>query len=251
MAPETFSTECGRFDVSILTTAASLVAFPVFAGIIGGVVAVVRTPPAALVGGVQHFAAGVVMAAVAGEVLPDLRARGPLWLIVVGFSAGVAVLVLLRQSESEEESADGALPVGFLAVVAVDLFIDGLLVATGATVSRRTAIIIAIALTVEVLFLGLAVAVRLSGSGVPRIRAAVVTGGMSLVTAVGAVLGALVLADAGNTALTLVLAFAAAALLWLVVEELLVEAHETPERPWMAVMFFAGFLLLYCLGVLG
>ncbi|REM92600.1 ZIP family metal transporter, partial [Mycobacterium tuberculosis] len=50
--------------------------------------------------------------------------------------------------------------------------------------------------------------------------------------------------------LTLVLAFAAAALLWLVVEELLVEAHETPERPWMAVMFFAGFLILYGLGVM-
>lgn len=52
----------------------------------------------------------------------------------------------------------GELPVGFLTVVAVDLFIDGLLVATGATVSSRTAIIITIALTVEVLFLGLAVA---------------------------------------------------------------------------------------------
>jgi ZIP family zinc transporter len=229
-----------------------LVAFPVLAGIIGGVVAVVRTPSAALVSGVQHFAAGVVMAAVAGEVLPELRVRGPLWLVVVGFGAGVAVLVLLQRPEDEDEvaDADGKLPVGFLAAVAIDLFIDGLLVATGATVSRRTAVIIAIALTVEVLFLGLSVALRLAGSGVPRVRAAVITGGVSLVTAVGAVLGALVLGGAGSTVLTLVLAFAAAALLWLVVEELLVEAHEAPQRPWMAVMFFAGFLALYCLGVL-
>lgn len=237
-----------------MTTAASLVAFPVVAGIIGGVVAVVRSPSPALVSGVQHFAAGVVTAAVAGEVLPDLRARGSLWLIVVGFSAGVAVLVGLRHFDGDEgsggEGSGGALPVAFLAVVAVDLFIDGLLVATGATVSRRTALIIALALTVEVLFLGLSVALRLTGSGVPRVRAAVITGGVSLVTAAGAVLGALVLGGAGADVLTLVLAFAAAALLWLVVEELLVEAHETPERPWMAVMFFAGFLILYCLGVM-
>ncbi|WP_099187951.1 hypothetical protein [Mycobacterium pseudokansasii] len=241
--------------ISIVTTAASLVAFPVVAGIIGGVVAVVRSPSPALVSGVQHFAAGVVMAAVAGEVLPNLRARGSLWLIVVGFSAGVAVLIGLRHFDGDEHSADlkvsgGVLPIGFLAVVAVDLFIDGLLVATGATVSRRTAVIIAIALTVEVLFLGLTVALRLAGSGVHRVRAAVITGGVSLVTAAGAVLGALVLGGAGADVLTLVLAFAAAALLWLVVEELLVEAHETPERPWMAVMFFAGFLILYCLGVM-
>ncbi|EUA92651.1 putative membrane protein [Mycobacterium ulcerans str. Harvey] len=62
--------------------------------------------------------------------------------------------------------------------------------------------------------------------------------------------GALVLANAGGTVLTLVLAFAAAALLWLVVEELLVEAHEGEERAWMAIMFFAGFLILYSLGVM-
>ena len=37
------------------------------------------------------------------------------------------------------------------------------------------------------------------------------------------------------------------ALLYLVTEELLVEAHETPDRPWVAAMFFAGFLLLLLL----
>lgn len=240
--------------ISNVTTAASLVTFPVLAGILGGVVPSVRTPSAAMVSGVQHFAAGIVMAAVAGEVLPDLRSRGPLWLIVVGFSAGVAVLVALRRFDGHGEHQDGddvgELPVGFLTVVAVDLFIDGLLVATGATVSSRTAIIITIALTVEVLFLGLAVALRLAGSGMPRIRAAATTSALSLVIAVGGVPGAVALGRAGNTVLTLVLAFAAAALLWLVVEELLVEAHETPERPWMAVMFFAGFLILYGLGVM-
>jgi ZIP family zinc transporter len=95
-------------------------------------------------------------------------------------------LILLRHFEGDQESDDsGALPVGFLAVVAVDLFIHGLLIATGATVSSRTAIIIAIALTLEVLFLGLAVALRLAGSGVPKIQAAVTTGGVSLVTAAG------------------------------------------------------------------
>ncbi|MFV0495538.1 ZIP family metal transporter [Mycobacterium sp.] len=244
--------------MSTVATTAGLVAFPVLAGIVGGGVAVVRRPSAALVSGVQHFAAGVVMAAVAGEVLPELRARGPLWLVVIGFSAGVAVLVGLRQFEDHGSHADdevahvhgGALPIGFLTVVAIDLFIDGLLVATGASVSNRTAVIIAIALTVEVLFLGVSVALRLRRSGVGKVRSAVTTGGVSLATAVGGVLGALVLGQAGSVLLTAVLAFAAAALLWLVVEELLVEAHETEERAWMALMFFAGFLLLYCLGVM-
>lgn len=82
-----------------MTTAASLVVFPVLAGAVGGVVAVWRPPSTAIVSGVQHLAAGIVLAAVAGEVLPELRDQGPLWLIVVGFSAAVLLLLLMSRFE--------------------------------------------------------------------------------------------------------------------------------------------------------
>ena len=41
--------------------------------------------------------------------------------------------------------------------------------------------------------------------------------------------------------------FGLIALLYLVTEELLAEAHEIPDRPWVAAMFFVGFLLLLAL----
>jgi zinc transporter, ZIP family len=235
---------------SVLATAALLVVFPIVAGIVGSVIAVRRTPPAALVSGVQHLAAGVVMAAVAVEVLPDLRERGPLWLVVIGFSCGVALLVILERFEGEEPEAGGVVPMSFLTVLGVDLFVDGLLVGAGAVVSTSTAIVVTIALTLEVLFLGVATSLQLTTAGVTKQRAALISSSLTLLIGVGAILGALVLPHAGAAALTIVLAFAAAALLWLVVEELLVEAHESPHRPWMAVMFFVGFLTIYCLEVL-
>ena len=43
------------------------------------------------------------------------------------------------------------------------------------------------------------------------------------------------------------LSFGLIALLYLVTEELLVEAHENPDRPWVTAMFFVGFLLLLLL----
>ena len=43
------------------------------------------------------------------------------------------------------------------------------------------------------------------------------------------------------------LSFATAALLYLVVEELLVEAHQGEDRSITPVFFFMGFLLLYVL----
>lgn len=227
-------------------TAASLVVFPVVAGAVGGAVAAWRPPSAAVVSGVQHLAAGIVLAAVAGEVLPELRDQGPLWLMVIGFSAAVVLLLLMSRFEGHGDQASGV-PVGFLVVVGVDLAIDGLLVGASAAVNRDTATVITVALTAEVLFLGLAVALQLIRSGMGRFAAAAITAGLSLIVGVGALIGAAVLTDASAAVLTLVLAFAAAALLWLVVEELLVEAHETPDRPWMAALFFVGFLALFVL----
>lgn len=43
------------------------------------------------------------------------------------------------------------------------------------------------------------------------------------------------------------LVFGLVALLYLVTEELRVEAHEVPDRPWIAAVFFVGFLLLLLL----
>lgn len=172
---------------------------------------------------------------------------------MLGFTAGVVLLVLLQTMQIREpaKTETARLPWGFLAVIGIDLLIDGLLVGVGAAVSTDAAVVLTIALTVEVLFLGLAIALQLRGSGVSAVRSASITAALSLLVALGALLGAVLLAGASNAVLVLVLAFAAAALLWLVVEELLVEAHETPQRPLMAVMFFVGFLALYAVEGLG
>lgn len=38
--------------------------------------------------------------------------------------------------------------------------------------------------------------------------------------------------------------------MFLVTKELLVEAHEGPENPWLTATFFAGFLLFLILGMI-
>lgn len=48
----------------------------------------------------------------------------------------------------------------------------------------------------------------------------------------------------GDELMESALAFGAAALVYLVPEELLVEAHEVRETPWSAAMFSAGFLVI-------
>ena len=103
-----------------------------------------------------------------------------------------------------------------------------------------------IALTLEVVFLGLALVTELTDANWGRFRIVAVTGALMLLLPVGAVL-ATPSATMPDVIVTGFLAFGLIALLYLVTEELLVEAHETPDRPWVTAMFFAGFLLLLLL----
>lgn len=239
---------------SAVGQAAALVAFPIGAAIVGSLVSVIRPPGSKTTSAIQHFAAGVVLSALAGEILPELRLEGSLLFAVIGFVIGSAVVLTLgavgRRIEGRRPPGSSQLPWGLLIAVGIDLLLDGLLVGLGSSLGERQGIILTIALTIEILFIGLSVTTSLLQAGASRRRAVTVSTVLGLAVGVGAIGGAIFLSGASNQVLALVLAFGAAALLYLVVEELLVEAHEQAETTIMAALFFAGFLVIYVLGVL-
>lgn len=243
--------------------AAVLVTFPVAAATAGSTLAVVRRPGTRVVSGVQHFAAGVVIAALVGELMPDLRERGHLPWAAGGFAVGAALVlglaVIGRRLEHRPRAAGSSmrrswlalLPLGLVVTVGIDLLIDGLLVGLGAAAGSKTGLILTVALTLEILFLAVSVAGELGDRGIARLPAVISCTALGLLTAVGAIGGAALLGQAGDTVLAFGLAFGAAALLYLAVEELLVEAHEQAETTVLSAMFFLGFLTIYLLGELG
>ena len=105
-------------------------------------------------------------------------------------------------------------------------------------------------LKIELLFLGLSVAASLNNAGWPRRRSLLSVVGLSSLVLVGATLGGYLLSGFSGLALEIVLSFGAAALMYLVVEELLTEAHEVKETPLITASFFAGFVALYLLEIL-
>lgn len=221
-----------------MATALTYTLIPVLAALLGAIAAVSVRPGPLLVSAIQHFAAGVVFAAAAGEILPDVVHGGSAWATVIGGSAGVAVMLLVKELEERFKG-----PAGLLAAVGVDLVIDGLVLGIGFAAGARAGVLLTIALTLEVLFLGLTVATELTETVTSRIRIIGTIGLMVLLLPLGTVLAAPVSALPG-VVVTGFFAFGLVALLYLVTEELLVEAHETPDRPWVTAMFFAGFLAL-------
>lgn len=226
---------------------------PVVATILGGVVASYRAPGPRLRSAIQHFAAGVVFAAVGTELLPEIQEQASsLWPLIIGFALGVALMLAIKWSLPHAEAggshgAGEANPRTLLITVGVDMLIDGLLIGMGFATGEELGFLLTIALTLELLFLALSVSAALSAAHWPRHRIIATTIGLTLLVLGGALIGATFLAGLGGAWLVGMLAFGAAALLYLVTEELLVEAHEVEETPFITAMFFVGFLLLFVL----
>ena len=114
---------------------------------------------------------------------------------------------------------------------------------------ERQGLLITLALTLEVLFLGVATAAAMSGPGIRR-RVIGTTLAFALLLLSGAAIGSYFLAGVSGVILDAVMSFGVAALLYLVTEELLVEAHEVDETPILTSMFFVGFLALLLIEML-
>lgn len=225
---------------------------------LGASIAAVRAPGARLTSYFQHFAAGVVFAAVATEVLPDVvHQRAPV-AAIIGFASGTALMLLIRslaersfsETNGASEGRKAESPLGLVATVGVDLFIDGLLIGIGFVAAAQTGVLLTIALTMEVLFLGLATAASMAKAGWRKAALIRTVSGLALLLPLGGVLGVGLLGGLKGAGLEVALSFGAAALLYLVTEELLVEAHEVPETTISTAMFFLGFLVLLVIDML-
>ncbi len=229
---------------------------PVGAILAGGVATAIRPVSVALRSVLLHVAAGIVFSVVAVELLPDIvRIHAP-WEVALGFGGGVVTMLLIRRLvESKEakggERPEGSLPLGMLLGVAVDLAIDGVLLGIGFAAGAKEGLLLTLALAAEVLSLGLAVSAQLRQEGSPHIRAVGIVAALAGVFYLAALAGATLLRGLSGNALEIVLSFGLAALLFLVTEELLVEAHEEKETPLMTASFFGGFLLFLILGMMG
>ncbi|HEU4375398.1 MAG TPA: transporter [Telluria sp.] len=194
----------------------------------------------------QHAAAGLVFAAAGVEVLPDVMHRHLPIAATLGFGIGVVVLLAIRAGSDKLCAGRGA--TALIAVVVVDIFIDGLLIGVSAATARsqgQQALLVTIALAVELLTLGLSIAAELTENGTNRRRIVVTTSTIALTPLAGAIAGYFLGGVLSGAWVEGVLAFAVAALLYLAAEELLTEAHETAETAaGTAVLLFAFLAMM-------
>lgn len=315
----------GSFAARAMPSALALCTMPALCMMAFSLVAINVVVPVPIVAALQHLAAGIVLSAVAIELLPPILDAPDdaltTFCMTVGFVLGVAFFLLLgafchadehddddssddhghshdaaadsvltTRYRSESESLSSApsaatatkspvpallglrrqpskmgmmreivennatkaelpslrlpsFPFALAVAVCTDAMVDGLLIGIASSSGKSSGLIIALALTVEMAFLGLTFAVSLRKQPWSRSTLAILLPPLLLLLggAVGDALGA-ALTDSPPLH-TGLLAFGVAALLYLVTEELLLEAHAQGDDHvwWVDACFFAGF----------
>lgn len=162
------------------------------AGVVGGVLPLVWAPGVHARSAVQHFAAGVVIAAVASDLIPEVEKIGRPAGILVGFAAGGVFMIGLKWVVlrfEKEGKGKHQLPVGLAAAAAVDTLVDGGLISAGFSTGQQLGSLLAIALAVELFFLTLSVGSEFHKGKSKAWQGVAVTTGIALLLLVGAFVG--------------------------------------------------------------
>lgn len=227
----------------------------VLLAVLGALVPAVWCPSHHARAHIQHFAAGIVTAAVGVEILPQVVAEteGPVWPLVA-FALGGLFMLGLKWFDhwfERREAARGKFGIGLALAGTLDTLVDGLVVGVGFLAGKGAGVLLAVGLGVEVLFLSLSVGAELRTEGAPRKTAVLYTLPIPAALAIGSVAGVLLLQGASTALLMGILSFGAAALLYLVVEELVLYAGPAGHDLRTTAVFFLGFLAIFAFRLLG
>ncbi|BCZ16592.1 zinc permease [Ralstonia insidiosa] len=221
---------------------------PAIVMVLGGWLASFWQPSKTLISNVQHVAAGIILAAITIEVFPEMRQSTASPQALVGmFAFGVLFMfgvqrlgswLEARAANTAPGSNSAQLNYGLVITVFLDAALDGVTIGAGFAAGEKVGFALAIGLSAEMLFLGMSlVSEAIQGRRVLWVCVALAA---TLLTT--ALVGYRSLSALPASTVAVVLAFSAAALLYLVTEELLVEAHVHEEKPYSMLVLFAGFV---------
>jgi ZIP family zinc transporter len=229
-----------------------IMAIPAGIALFGGILASIWRPSHSARSLIQHFAAGVVLAALAVELLPEIErehAPGLVGSFALGslFMYGLKLWTIKLEHKAALDQTPSGLNIGLLLATFLDVAMDGFIIGAGFAAGGSTGMILALGLSVELLFLGMA----LTSEAVRGWRIIFISGALGATVFLFAFVGNFLLHDSTPAVIGGVLAFSAAALLYLVTEELLMEAHVVEEKSYSTLVLFSGFLVFWGIQIVG
>ncbi|MCP5470239.1 MAG: hypothetical protein H7A36_07045, partial [Chlamydiales bacterium] len=214
---------------------------PFFAALLGSFIGALYLPQQKIVSALQHFVAGVLIAAVSTELLPKVLNHTSHLTVSLGFVIGVIFMLVVEEfAHSIAKKRVGGLITG----ASVDLFVDGFLIGISFLAGAQSGLTIALSLSLCAFFLSLTVSNALKQRGLNRFLPLLF---IACMLPLGAFLGGAFALKLPPIILLETITFGVAALLYLGIEELLAEAHKKEESVWISATFFLGFFIVFVL----
>lgn len=220
-------------------------AMPALGNFAGGMLAEMFRPSTRSLNLAMHLAAGIVIAVVAVELIPQTFDTEPKWAIILSFVAGATFFVtidwavgklLSRVGGTETASGPWIIFIG----VAIDLFSDGVMIGTGSSVAIALGLLLAIGQVPADIPEGFATIANFRQAGVERRMRVLLAAAFAIPIFLGATLGYWGVRGQPDLVKYMFLTFTAGVLTTLVVEEMVPEAHEAAVDTRLAPLTFAA-----------
>lgn len=200
---------------------------------------------------VAHLVGGLVLGIAAADLMPAASDSGHPLALAIGFCLGFSLLLVINAVlEDPDDNSEQSRPRPMLLLMLpflIDSLIDGLVVGISSKAAEQQWVIpVAVALEMGLATLGLG---TLLGRGAGRWRSRVSGALMAFTYVIGLSVSLVITNGLQGPALTGTLAFGTAALIYLVVEEVMKEAHARGEDDSgvVNVAFFIGLLCIWLL----
>lgn len=210
----------------------------------GGLVAEWFDVSRRVLGFALHAAAGVVLAVVAVELIPQTLGVDPPWLPILAFVLGGLFFMaadhsIERLSGGKENAGPWVLWFG----VAIDLLSDGIMIGTGSSIGLGLGLLLALGQTPADIPEGFAAIATFKARGVAKKMRMILAAAFALPLFVGVTIGYWAVRGQPEAVKLSLLAFTAGVLVTVVVEEIVPESHEGEESRLATLFFIGGFAL--------
>jgi ZIP family zinc transporter len=223
----------------------ALSAMPAIGSYIGGLLSEFIPPSKGNLSLTLHGAAGIILSVVGVEIMPQMLAADPPWLIFLAFVMGGGFFILMRRginyfqkhtNKSEKQSSAWVI---FLAV-GVDLFSDGLMVGTSSTIAFSLALMVAIGHILANIPTGIAAISSFKQIKTSALFRQMLSASFIFPPVIGATLGYWVVVGQPELIKFMLLAFTAGILTTIVVENMVPEATENEKENYQETLCFVG-----------
>lgn len=228
--------------------AIALSSLPVVSNFIGAMMAEALPTSKQTLGLALHAAAGVLLAIVSTELLPQILMAKPIWMVILSLFLGGVFFIwvneLLKLSKNRLRGIDlNTVSSSIFLSIAIDLFGDGLMIGTSLTISPHLGILLTSARVVAHIPEGFVTNAAFKSQNIRRKVRLGLLAAFIIPVWLGTILGYWGLYRQADLLKLIVLAFTTGTLMTAIAEEIIPEAHQTQDTNWSTLTFIGSFSL--------